>query len=171
MKNKYDISGCCDPRSQYLLIKGEKGFASGVSLVDIISDLVNEPTITTGRRNMGGKITKTDKWLGGSLRDVVILNEVDGKRVYISIPYVRFKYALKTRELLECSIAEIEFGYCNIQKRLKTVDLLTNSTGEVVAEVSTCDYETRTLRPESLCSSDRRSLILVLEKIFKTYHV
>lgn len=170
-KRNYNVSGCCDPRSEYLLMKGEKGFSSGVSLVDIISDIVNEPTITTGHRNIGGRITKTDKWVGGSLRDVLIFNEVDGKRVYVSIPYVRFKYALKSREILECSISDIEFGYCNKETVFKTTDLITNSEGETVAEISQCEYQTKILEPGKLCASDRRSLILVLNKIFRTYHI
>lgn len=171
IKRGYDVTGCCDPRSKYLLVEGEKGFSSGVSLADIISDIVNEPTITVGDRNIAGKNTKDHKWIAGTLRDIIIYNEVDGKRVYIAIPYVRFKFALQTKEILECTIADIEFGYCNKETVFKTTDLITNSEGKVVAEISQCDYQTMILEPSKLCASDRRSLILVLNKIFRTYHI
>lgn len=174
---RYDVTGCCNPLSKYLLVEGEKGFSSGVSLADIISDIVNEPTITVGDRNIAGRNTKHQKWIGGTLRDITICNEVDGKKVYIAIPYVRFKYAFQTKELLECTIADIEFGYCNKGEtyikttEFKTVDLITNSEGKTVAEISQCDYQTEILEPSKLCASDRRSLILVLNKIFRTYHI
>ena len=174
LKRGYDVTGCCNPLSKYLLVEGEKGFSSGVSLADIISDIVNEPTITVGDRNIAGRITKDQKWIGGTLKDITIYNEVDGKRVYISIAYVKFKYALISREILECSISDIEFGYCNKDNKetvFKTTDLITDSEGKTVAEISQCDYQTRILEPSTLCVSDKRSLVLVLNKIFKTYHI
>ena len=177
LKRGYDVTGCCNPLSKYLLVEGEKGFSSGVSLADIISDIVNEPTITVGDRNITGKITKNQKWIGGSLKDIIISNEVDSKKVYIRIPYAKIKYAYGTREILECSISDIEFGYCNKGEtsikttEFKTVDLVSNSEGKIVAEISQCDYQTRILEPSTLCVSDKRSLVLVLNKIFKTYHI